>query len=111
MVSLIGWSFHGRRVGGRRAAATQPVRAAAVRHRPGLVPVRADGDRRPGVFTVGLLTAPWWLGLFLHALLAFPTGRLGGRVGSPLVALLYVDVTLLQALRLSTPPRRPSRLR
>ena len=55
----------------------------------------------PVWFTVGLLTAPWWLGLFLHALLAFPTGRLDGRWDRLLVALLYVDVTLVQALRLS----------
>jgi signal transduction histidine kinase len=51
-------------------------------------------------FTVGLLTAPWWLGLFLHALLAFPNGRLDGRWDHWLVGLLYVDVTVVQALRL-----------
>jgi signal transduction histidine kinase len=58
----------------------------------------------PVWFTVGLLTAPWWLGLFLHALLAFPTGRLDGRWDRRLVAVLYVDVTLVQALRLSFTP-------
>ena len=51
-------------------------------------------------FTVGLLTAPWWLGLFLHALLAFPGGRLEGRWDRWLVGLLYVDVTVVQAVRL-----------
>src|SRR3712207_2636721 len=51
-------------------------------------------------FTVGLLTAPWRLGPFFHALLAFPGGQVGRGWPRILVILLYVDVTLVQVVRL-----------
>ena len=101
---LIGWSFTGAGV----VAAVRRSRFGLLLYGTGLAwflsALMATGD--PVWFTVGLLTAPWWLGLFLHALLV-PHRAAGRPVGSPLVAVLYVDVTLLQALRLSTstPPQ------
>ncbi|HET6693282.1 MAG TPA: histidine kinase [Pedococcus sp.] len=101
---LIGWSFTG---AGVVAAVLRPRnRFGLLLYGTGLAwflsALMATGD--PVWFTVGLLTAPWWLGLFLHALLAFPTGRLDGRWDRLLVAVLYLDVTLVQALRLAFTP-------
>ena len=47
-------------------------------------------------FSLGLVLAPWWLGIFLHATLAFPTGRLETPVRRAVVLLYYLDVVFVQ---------------
>lgn len=100
MALLIGWSFAG---AGVVAWALRPDnRFGLLLYATGLTwfssALMATDSSVP--FTVGLLTAPWWLGVFLHALHAFPGGQLKRPWPRMLVALLYVDVTLVQGLRL-----------
>src|SRR5215213_809862 len=97
---LIGWSFAG---AGLVAWAARPYnRFGLLLYGTGLTwftsALMAAETSVP--FTLGLLTAPWWLALFFHALLAFPAGRLEGRWPRLLVGLVYVDVVLVQAVRL-----------
>ena len=97
---LIGWSFAG---AGVVASVLRPHnRFGLLLYATGLMwftsaLMAADS---PLVFSLGLLTAPWWLGTFFHALHTFPGGRLEGRWPRRLVVLLYLDVTALQAFRL-----------
>ena len=97
---LIGWSFAG---AGVVASVLRPEnRFGTLLYATGLTwftstLMTADSA---AVFTLGLLTAPWWLGVFFHALHAFPSGRLEAPWSRALVGLLYVDVTVMQAVRL-----------
>jgi signal transduction histidine kinase len=50
------------------------------------------------VYTTGVVTANLFFAVILHALLAFPKGRLGSRAGRMLVVAAYVDVLAVQAL-------------
>src|SRR5215813_3510934 len=50
------------------------------------------------VYTVGVLTANLVFAVIVHALLAFPKGRLGSRTSRILVIAAYVDVLVVQAL-------------
>lgn len=100
MALLIGWSFAG---AGVLASALRPDnRFGLLLYGTGLTWFASAlmATDSPVPFTVGLVTAPWWLGVFLHALLAFPGRRLEGPWPRMLVALLYLDVTLVQGLRL-----------
>jgi signal transduction histidine kinase len=100
MALLIGWSFAG---AGVVASVLRPHnRFGLLLYGTGLTWFASAlmGAESSVLFTVGLLTAPWWLGMFLHSLLAFPGGRVEGPWPRFLVGLLYVDVTLLQAVRL-----------
>jgi signal transduction histidine kinase len=47
-------------------------------------------------FSVGLVVSCWWLGIFLHATLAFPSGRLETPARRAVVLLYYVDVVVVQ---------------
>ena len=49
-------------------------------------------------YTVGVLTANLVFAVIVHALLAFPKGRLGSRASRLLVIAAYVDVLAVQAL-------------
>jgi signal transduction histidine kinase len=98
MGPLIGWSFAG---AGLVASYLRPEnRFGRLMYATGLAwflsALITSGS--PLLFTVGELVAPLWLGLFLHALLAFPTGRLEGRGRVFLVGLFYVDVVVIQAV-------------
>src|SRR3954469_19841857 len=77
MALLIGWSFAG--AGVVAWALRQDNRFGLLLSATGLTwfsaALMATDSSVP--FTVGLLTAPWWLGVFLHALHAFPGGRVG----------------------------------
>ncbi len=53
-----------------------------------------------GLFIIGLLVAPLAYGLFLHMLVAFPTGRLQTPVERLLVGIGYFDTTVVQVLAL-----------
>jgi hypothetical protein len=50
----------------------------------------------PGVFAVGLLFGPLPIAILIHLLLAFPAGRLEGRVAKGLAAWAYIDTTVIQ---------------
>ncbi len=97
---LIGWSFAG---AGVVASVLRPRNGfGLLMYATGLAWFLSTltAAENAALFTVGLLVAPWWLGVFLHALLAFPVGRLEGQGRRALVGLLYIDVTLVQAIRL-----------
>jgi len=53
-------------------------------------------SNQPVLFSMGLVIAPLWIAIFLHALLSFPTGRLESRAARVIVAVYYFDVTMLQ---------------
>ena len=53
----------------------------------------------PGLVAVGLIVAAAPIGVMLHILLAFPRGRLDGRLALSLVAAGYVITVVLQAPR------------
>src|SRR5262249_10038645 len=55
-------------------------------------------------YTVGVFTANLIFALIVHALLAFPKGRLGSRTSRLLVLAAYLDVLALQALALLFDP-------
>ena len=104
MALVIGWSFAG---AGVAASALRPHDGSGfLLYLTGIAwfasALMTTGHPVP--FTLGLLTAPWWLGVFLHALHAFPGGGLRTPWSRVLVALLYVDVTLVQGLRLLFTP-------
>ncbi len=50
------------------------------------------------LYTTGVLTANLFFAVIVHALLAFPKGRLGSRTSRLLVVAAYVDVLAVQAL-------------
>jgi PAS domain S-box-containing protein len=50
------------------------------------------------VYTTGVITANLVFAVIVHALLAFPRGRLGSRTSRVLVVAAYVDVLAVQAL-------------
>jgi signal transduction histidine kinase len=95
-VLLIGWSFIGsglmawhrrptNRFGGLMVAVGFAWFAAAL-----------GGSSSPVLFSIGQAIAPLWIGIFLHALLAFPTGRLESLAARVIVAVYYFDVIVLQ---------------
>ncbi len=94
-VLLIGWSFigsglvawhrHGNRFGALMVAVGFAWFAAAL-----------TTSNHPVLFSIGLVIAPLWIGLFVHALLSFPNGRLESRGARLLVAIYYVDVAVVQ---------------
>ena len=52
------------------------------------------------LFTLGLLLVPLYIGFFVHALLAFPSGKLDSRLARFVVVGAYLDVTVVQLLLL-----------
>jgi signal transduction histidine kinase len=95
-VLLIGWSFIGsgvvawrQRPHNRFGALLMVVGFAWF-----AATLEASNDAVP--FSIGRAIAPLWIGVFVHALLAFPTGRLETRPARLLVAVYYVDVIVVQ---------------
>ena len=97
IVLVVGWSFV---VAGVVALTRSPGRFGSLLCAVGLaVPLAALGDANASIpFTVGLILGNLWIGILVHALLAFPTGRLGSRVEVATVALAYAAVTVGQVL-------------
>ncbi len=59
------------------------------------------------LLTVSLFTASLWLGLLVHLILAYPTGRLGSRDARIVTAAVYVDTWVLSLLAIPfTEPAR-----
>jgi len=95
-VLLIGWSFvmSGLTAWIRRPHSRFGPLMIAVGFAWFLATLEAANDALP--FSLGLAVAALWIGIFFHALLAFPTGRLGSRAARRLVGIYYVDVVLVQ---------------
>jgi signal transduction histidine kinase len=95
-VLLIGWSFVGSGLMAwhRRRTSRFGVLMMAVGF--AWFAAALTASNRPVLFSLGLVIAPLWIGIFLHALLSFPTGRLESRAASLIVAVYYFDVTVLQ---------------
>jgi signal transduction histidine kinase len=98
MGALIGWCFTG---AGLIASYVRPEnRFGLLMYGTGLAwflsALITSGS--PLLFTVGEFVAPWWLAVFLHTLLAFPTGRLEGRWRQILAGLFYIDMIFVQAV-------------
>ena len=55
-------------------------------------------------YTIGVLTSNVVFAVIVHALLAFPEGRLGSRTSRLLVVAAYVDVLVLQAVAVLVDP-------
>ena len=90
-----GWSFLG---GGLAVWARRPANrtgplmvAIALSFMVGLLADSPD----PRARTLGMWVRPIHLALFAHALLAFPSGRLGSRTAQALVAAIYLDLVVL----------------
>ncbi|HET6533617.1 MAG TPA: histidine kinase [Actinoplanes sp.] len=95
-VLLIGWSFIGSGLvawrdprSGRFGALMMAVGFAWF-----AASLEASGD--PLLFSIGRVIAPLWIGIFLHALLSFPTGRLESAAARWVVGAYYLDVTVIQ---------------
>jgi signal transduction histidine kinase len=48
------------------------------------------------LFTLGLVVSPIWVAVFVHTILAFPSGRIEGRAATAAVALAYGGFVFLQ---------------
>jgi signal transduction histidine kinase len=53
-------------------------------------------SNNPGVFVAGAMLNALAIGILIHLLLSFPTGRLEGRFEKVLVAWAYIEVTVVQ---------------
>src|SRR4051812_16364533 len=91
---VISWSFLG---AGLVALARQPrfgVLMCAVGLAVDLAPLGDADAALP--YTLGLVVGSLWIGILVHALAAFPTGRLPSRTALATVVAAYVSVTLGQ---------------
>ena len=59
--------------------------------------ITLQGSGSPILFTAGVLLGGLWSGLFVHMLLAFPSGRLGGRPARAIAGAAYLVGTVLYA--------------
>jgi signal transduction histidine kinase len=95
IILVVAWSFVGT---GLVALAKSPGRFGSLMCAVGLTAfLSALGLANDSiVFTVGLLVGSLWLGVLVHALVAFPTGRLPTRAAVAIVTAAYAAVTLGQ---------------
>jgi len=91
---VVSWSFLG---AGLIALARQP-RFGALMCAVGLaVDLAPLGDADAALpYTLGLVVASLWIGILVHALAAYPTGRLPSRTAVATVVAAYASVTLGQ---------------
>jgi signal transduction histidine kinase len=91
---LIGWGFVAAALVARRRVEQQRFAhlLAAVGFAWFAAALTASNDAL--AFTVGLVLAPLWIAFLLHALLAFPTGRLESRLARAAVGAFYVEATV-----------------
>lgn len=95
-VLLIGWSFVGSGLMAWHRRRTSRFGALMMAVGFAWFAAALTASNRPVLFSIGLVIAPLWIGIFLHALLSFPMGRLESRAASLIVAVYYFDVTVLQ---------------
>jgi signal transduction histidine kinase len=95
-VLMIGWSFAGSGLVAwrRRPSSRFGPLMLAVSLAWFAAALTAAND--PLLFTIGVAIAPLWLGLFVHALLAFPDGLLPSRPARFVVGVYYFAVVVLQ---------------
>ena len=95
-VLLIGWSFMGSGI--VAAARGLGSRFGALMIGAGFAwfaaALSASGE--PVLFTIGTLLASLWIAIFVHALLAFPGGRLESRAARVVVGAFYFQAVVLQ---------------
>jgi signal transduction histidine kinase len=93
IVVVVSWSFV---AGGLIASARRSARFGALMCAAGLTlnlaALTESGNSI--VFTVGSVLASVWIGLFIHALLAFPTGRLPSRSAVATAIAAYAVLTI-----------------
>jgi signal transduction histidine kinase len=91
----VSWSFV---VSGLVAAARQSLRFGSLMCAVGLsVNLAALPDSESSIlFSAGVLVGSVWIAVFIHALLAFPTGRLPSRGAAWIAAAAYAVLTLGQ---------------
>jgi signal transduction histidine kinase len=95
-VLLIGWSFIGSGLIAWHRRPTNRFGVLMVAVGFAWFAAALTAANRPVFFSIGLVIAPLWIAIFLHALLSFPTGRLESRAARVIVAVYYFDVTVLQ---------------
>jgi signal transduction histidine kinase len=97
LVVGVAWSFL---AAGVVALARSPGRFGALMCAVGLaVPFAALGAADASVpFTAGLVAGSVWVGILVHAIVAFPSGRLPSRAAVAIVAAGYAVVTVGQLL-------------
>jgi signal transduction histidine kinase len=95
-VLLIGWSF----IGSGLVAWRDPrsYRFGSLMMAVGFAWFAAslEASNDPLLFSIGRVIAPLWIGVFLHALLSFPTGRLESTAARVIVVAYYLDVAVVQ---------------
>ena len=95
-VLLIGWSFIGSGiVAAARGLAPASAHSLSAPPSPGS-PRHFPHREEPVLFTIGTLLASLWIAIFVHALLAFPGGRLESRAARIVVAAYYFQAVALQ---------------
>src|SRR5919108_3017142 len=96
-VLVVSWSFIG---AGLVALSRSSGRFGALMCAVGFaVYLAALSDADASVpFTAGLIVQSLWIGLLVHALLAFPTGRLATRASVAIAAATYVLVSVGQVV-------------
>jgi signal transduction histidine kinase len=96
---VVGWSFIS---GGLIAWRLRPhnrVGALMVAIGFGWLMAGLTWASNPFVFTVGVLAGNLFIGFLAHLVLAFPAGRLESRSARAVVAAAYLNVTVVQLLR------------
>jgi hypothetical protein len=95
-VLLIGWSFIGSGLVAWHRRRTNRFGALMVAVGFAWFAAALTASNHRVLFSIGLVIASLWIGIFLHALLSFPTGRLESWAAGLIVAVYYFDVTVLQ---------------
>lgn len=95
-VLLIGWSFVGSGLVAWRQRPASHFGLLMMAVGFAWFAAALEASNHPVLFSAGLTIAPLWLGIFVHALLSFPTGRLETRIARVVTAVYYFDVIVLQ---------------
>jgi signal transduction histidine kinase len=95
-VLLIGWSFIGSGLVAWRDPRSSRFGALMMAVGFAWFAASLEASNDPLPFSIGRVIAPLWIGIFLHALLSFPTGRLESTPARVIVVAYYIDVTVVQ---------------
>jgi signal transduction histidine kinase len=95
-VLLIGWSFVGSGVVAWRDPHSARFGTLMVAVGFAWFAASLEASNDPLLFSIGRVIAPLWIGIFLHALLSFPSGRLESSAARVVVVAYYLDVTVIQ---------------
>jgi hypothetical protein len=95
-VLLIGWSFIGSGLVAWRDPRSNRFGLLMMAVGFAWFAASLEASNDPLLFSIGRVIAPLWIGVFLHALLSFPTGRLESTPARVIVVAYYLDVTVVQ---------------